>query len=649
MNKKIINVAASLGLVQLALFSITAHAQDSTKVLNDVEVTATRSPKKLSETGRVVTIITAAEIDRSQGKTLPQLLNTVAGITFSGAENAPGISSSLYMRGESTGNTLILVDGFPVNNAGAIDNSYDLNAFPLDQIDHIEILKGSGSTLYGSDAVAGVINIITKHPKGQGLKSDVQASGGSYNTFKEAYGINGNVKNTGIAINLSNTDSRGFPAATDTTGKAGYKDDGFHQRAVSVNLNQHVSDKFTLNGNFQTTYNTGNLPLGAFQDDKNYTYNNTFLFAGLGAKLQLPKGALLVNVSQNDVWNNYTDIPTTLNDSTTQKEKNTGRITNAEAVLNYGLTKYLDITSGIDFKYLSTSQNSLYAQGSYNPGPSVISPDSAHYSITSVYTSLFLKSGIFHMELGGRYNYDSNYGSNFTYTINPSILLADQFKVFGTIASAFKAPSLYQLASQYGNPKLNPETTTTYEAGFDWELIKNTLSFNTAFYKYDTKDEIYFFSESVSPYSSFYKNGDFQKDKGFESELKYNADKLTASAYMAYVTGIQTDANGVETNNLLRRPKDTYGVNAYYQLLKDFSFGLDYKYTGNRSDENFDNGDIVELKHYSLLNAHLQLNACKHVIVFADLNNILNVKYTDWLGYNTRQFNFMAGIKYQIN
>ncbi|HEY2583807.1 MAG TPA: TonB-dependent receptor [Mucilaginibacter sp.] len=642
MKKNYVIVAAGLGLVQLALFSTTAHAQDTTRVLNDVEVTATRSPKKLSEIGMVVEIISSQQIAQAQGKSLPQLLNTIPGITFSGAENAPGISSSLYLRGASTGNTLILIDGFPANNASAIDGSYDLNAFPLDQIDHIEILKGSGSTLYGSDAVAGVINIITKHPAGQGLKANVQASGGTYSTFNESAGLNGEINNTGIAVNLSHTDSKGFPAATDTTGKAGFKDDGFHQTSISVNLNQQITEKFSLNGNFQTSYNRGDLPLGAYQEDDTYTYNNTFLFGGIGAKLLLKKGTLIFNASQNNVWNNYNDPPTTLNDSTRQDTKNKGRITNIEAILNYKPGKHFDLTSGADFKHSSTDQ--------YNPPASVISSDSAHNSITSIYSSLFYKAGIFHMELGGRYNHHSKYGNNFTYTINPSIFLADQFKLFATIASAFKAPSLYQLSSQYGNPNLKPETTTSYEAGFDWELIKNTLSFNTAFYKNNTTDVIYFYTESVSPYA-FYKNGASQRDKGFESELKLNMDKLTASAYAAYVTGTLTDANGVVTNNLYRRPKNTCGANIYYQFIKSFSAGINYKYTGDRTDQNFNTfpTTIVTLKHYNLVDAHLQFDVNKHISLFADLKNLFDEKYTDWLGYNTRGFNFMAGVKYQIN
>ena len=638
--KKIYFVAAGLGLVQLALLNTAALAQDTARVLNDVVVTATRSPKKLSEIGRVVTVLTAEQINKSTGKTLPQLLNSVPGITFSGANNAPGISSSIFLRGASTGNTLILVDGFAVNNSSSIDGSYDLNAFPLDQIERIEILKGSGSTLYGSDAVAGVINIITKHPKQQGLKANLQASGGTYGTFNESAGLNGRVNNTGIAINLSNTDSKGFAAATDTTGNGNFKKDGFHQRSASVNLTQQVSDKFTLNGNLQASYNKGDLPAGAFTDDKAYTYNNTFIFGGLGGKFQLDKGDLRFNISQNSVKNNYNDLAGPSNFNSASYQKNRGNITSSEILLNYSINKYLDITSGESFRYYSSNQQSTYD-----------TLKNLRNSLNSIYTSLFFKAGIFHMELGGRYNVDSKYGTNFTYTINPSLYIADQFKVFGTIASAFKTPSLYQLFSQYGNTNLKPETTTSYEAGFDWELVKNTLSFNTVFYKYDTKDVIYFRNLNDPPYG-VYENGAFQKDKGFESELKLNLEKLTASAYAAYVTGKQTDVAGKETANLFRRPKNTYGASVSYQFIKSFSAGLDYKYTGDRSDTKFNpdfSSSIVNLKHYNLVDAHLQYDANKRITLFADLKNLFDAKYIDWIGYNTRGFNFMAGIKYQIN
>lgn len=647
MEKSYLKFLFGLGLVPFAGLS-TVLAQDTTKTLNTVVVTATRSPKKVSEIGRVVTVISSAEINRSQGKSLPQLLNNVAGITFSGANNAPGIATSVFLRGASSGNTLILVDGFPVNNASGIDGGYDLNAFSVDLIDHIEILKGSGSTLYGSDAVAGVINIITKKAKSQGLNGSLLFTGGSYNTFKEAASVSGRIKNTAIAVNLSNTDSKGFSAATDTTGKGGFKKDGFHQRSASVNFSQDLSQKFIINGNFQASRNTGNLPYGAFTSDNDYTYKNTFVLGGVGAKWVMDKGGLNVNVSQNTVQTDFTNLPSD-NGGTEQITKNTGRITNAEAVFNYGLNKYLDITSGAAFKYSNTNQYSSYRSSSYQGTPSSLY---AANNIFSIYTSLFFKYDIFHLELGGRYNNHNKYGEKFTYTVNPSLLLADQFKIFGTIASAFKSPSLYQLFSEYRNPvtELKPEMTTSYEAGFDWEILKGELSFNTQFYKRNTNDVIYFFSESKSPYRSFYKNGQLQKDKGFESELKYHANGVSASAYYAYVTGKLIDESGLETKNLYRRPKSTLGANVSYQFFSDFSAGVNYKYTGDRTDQDFSAypTKVVTLKHYNLVDLHLEYNATKNLNVFGDLNNVFDTKYVDWLGYNTRGINFMIGAKYQF-
>lgn len=648
MEKKYAKITLGFCLLAVGLSTSAAYAQDTTRTLNTVVVTASRSPKKLSDIGRVVTIISADEINKSQGKSLPQLLNTVAGITFSGANNAPGISTSVFLRGASSGNTLILVDGFPVNNASGIDGSYDLNAFSLDLIDHIEILKGSGSTLYGSDAVAGVINIITKKAKQQGLTGGLQLTGGSYNTFKESASLIGQVKNTGIAINLSNTDSKGFAAATDTTGKGDFKKDGFHQRSASVNLSQNVSSKFILNGNLQVSHNTGDLPYGAFINDNDYTYKNTFLFGGIGAKLILPKGNLNVNLSQNTVQNDFTNLPSD-NGGTHQVTKNTGRITNAEAVFNYELNKYLDITSGAGFKYSNTSQYSLYESTAYQAPATIIKAGDAANNIFSAYTSLFFKYDIFHMELGGRYNNHSKYGDKFTYTINPSLFLADQFKIFGTIASAFKSPSLYQLFSEYGNAKLNPEITTSYEAGFDWDIVKNTLSFNTQFFKRNTKDVIYFKNLSGPPYSQ-YANGQQQKDKGFETQLKYYDNRIHASAYYAYVTGKLTDEAGTQTGNLYRRPKSTLGANISYDVLSDFEVGVNYKYTGSRTDLTFTNNgsEVIALKHYNLVDLHLEYKATKNLNVFGDLNNVLDTKYVDWLGYNTRGINFMLGARYQF-
>ena len=174
--------------------------QDSTRQLDDVVVTATRYPIKQSLTGKVVTVITRQDLARNTGKTLTEMLNTQAGLVINGSGNTPGTNQDVYMRGAAAGKTLILIDGIPLYDASGISGAFDLNFISIDQVERIEILKGSQSTLYGSDAIAGVINIITKKggPGKIGFTADLAA--GTYGSFKGTAGINGTLNNTGYNI-----------------------------------------------------------------------------------------------------------------------------------------------------------------------------------------------------------------------------------------------------------------------------------------------------------------------------------------------------------------------------------------------------------------------------------------------------------------
>ena len=135
----------------------------NTNTLEEVIVTANKVEQKQNGTGKVVSIINAAQIQANAGRSIAQILNEQAGLYLPGSLSNAGTVPSIFMRGASSGRTLILIDGMPVGDPSMISNEFDLNLVPLNQIERVEILKGAQSTLYGSDAIGGVINIITKN------------------------------------------------------------------------------------------------------------------------------------------------------------------------------------------------------------------------------------------------------------------------------------------------------------------------------------------------------------------------------------------------------------------------------------------------------------------------------------------------------
>ena len=624
-------VAAGLGLAQLVLLSSSALAQqEPVRNLNEVVVTATRSSKKQSEIGKVVRVISAEALSRSQGRSLPEVLNQVAGLTIGGNGNSPGDIKAVYLRGAAPGNTLVLIDGIPVNDASGITGEYDISAIPVEQVERIEIVKGGNSTLYGSDAVAGVINIITKKGAGK-LAANLLSTAGSYETFKQVLGLNGKISKTSLSLTASNLNSKNFSTAAHAAGESDFDKDGFTQRSVSLNVGQQISDKFLLRANVQANGNEAGLDNGAFSDAIDYTYQKNTVLAGIGGRLHLPKGEFNFNVSHNAVKNLY--------DNQGSLTNNRGRISQLEAGINYQLTSFLDLTSGASYKLSTTDQSNAYSDRLITDN-----------NIKSLFTSLFLKtSSGFHAELGGRVNDHSQYGENFTYTINPSYVINDRYKVFVNLSSAYRVPSLYQLFSQYGNLGLKPESSRTYEAGLDLDLLPEKLNLNLSYFDRKISDVIDF--GAISPTQFGYINQNEQNDKGLEIEMSFKPTRiLSFNAFYAYVDGEMTSPIGTAFN-LFRRPKNTFGANAGLSIGKSVAVNLTYKFTGNREDFYFDssfNQVSADLDSYNMLDAYIQYQPVSKLTLFADVKNLLDEDYREFAGYNTKGLNFNAGFRLEI-
>jgi vitamin B12 transporter len=251
--------------------------------LDEVIITANRIEQKQSQTGKVVTVIGKDILEKSQGRTLTQVLNDQAGITINGALNNAGTVQTVYMRGANSGRVLVLLDGIPVGDPSFINNEFDLNFMSVNDVERIEIARGAQSTLYGSDAVTGVINIIT-------VKKDIKkpiafkstTSAGNYNTYRgnlQAYGTKGKFT---YQARLSRIGTGGFSAAYDSTKNQNFDRDGYNGQLGSGSVSYKANDRFSVRSFFQYSSYKSDVDGGVFRDDKDFTINNRNLTTGAG-------------------------------------------------------------------------------------------------------------------------------------------------------------------------------------------------------------------------------------------------------------------------------------------------------------------------------------------------------------------------------
>ncbi|HLG40126.1 MAG TPA: TonB-dependent receptor [Chitinophagaceae bacterium] len=641
MKKKFFMVAAVTISSQLL-------AQKDTTTLDPVILTANKFEQKQSQTGKVVTIISKEQLERSAGKTVAQILNEQAGISIAGTYTALGGVQTVFMRGASTGRTLILIDGIPVSDPSMLYNEFDLNLFSINDIERIEICKGAQSTLYGSDAIAGAINIITvKKNVNKSFNLKTTIGFGNKNTFR------GNIQGFGKIGKLTYTTrfaklrTDGFSAANDNTGNRDFDKDGYDGNVVNAAVQYQVIPSLLVKTFIQHSRYKADVDNGVFSDDKDYTIHNSYLSSGAGFNLK--KG--IVNITGNyqygDLKRRY------LNDSLYPRNtlffmrNNYGGMTQyAELYGNIAATEWLTILIGSDYRWADMNQQ-FYSVSSFGPFSSDFKDTSAHQ--TSVYGSLLLNAlnKRLNVEIGGRINNHSRYGNNGTYTFNPSFLINRNLRIFGSFASGFKAPSIYQVYDVFsGNRDLKPEKSKNYEIGVQENHEK--ISTRLVYFHRDIKNGIDY-NYSTFKYFNFVK----QTVDGLEAELFIKPVKqLSITANYSLITGeeiTQSRKSFKDTTYgyMLRRPKNSFNVSIGYQVCDDFYISVSGKFVSSRYDIGGYAVPDVLLDGYFLLNAYAEYK-WKNVKFFTDLQNIAGKKFFDLRGYNAIPFMINGGITFEL-
>lgn len=635
-------------LIALTICNCAVSAQDSLKVkeLDEVVVTATKFPVKRSLTGKVVTVITREEIEKNNGRTLGQLLNQQAGLTIYGAYNSPGTNQSIYMRGAASGRTLVLIDGIPAYDPSVITNDFDINLLSINDIQRIEVCRGAQSTLYGSDAIAGVINIITVN-KDVSKPFNVSSSlaGGNRSTFKGNVQVYGKENKLTYSLRYSKLITAGFSSALDSSGKKDFDNDGYHANIGNALVQFQATDKLLIKSFFQYNQYRADIDAGLFADDKDYTINNKNLVSGAGFQFKHDFLTITGNYQYSEMKRNYMDDSASIGGFSKYSSNHFfGKAQFAELYASAVIAKGFTFLQGADYRF--AGMNSQYLSIS-SFGPYRSSFKDTVMSQGSLYASLNY-NGIntrLNVEIGGRLNVHSRYGSNSTYTFNPSYNFSKSFRAFGSIATGFKAPSLYQLYDGFaGNRNLNPEKSINYEAGVQQtdKLLSNRLVF---FYR-EIKNGIDY-NNITFKYFNFVR----QTARGVEWELLVNpAPWVSVSTNYTYLSINENTQNrrllnrDTVYNYALRRPAHNLNANVLFRITSSFTAGANMKFVSDRHDVGGYKAQDVLLDSYTIFGAHTDYTVDEHIGLFADFQNITNKKFADARGFSAIPFLFTGGV-----
>lgn len=639
----------------MMLIGLGATAQtDSSKQLNEIIVTANRFPQKQVNTGKVMTVINKQEIERSPFASVGELLARQSGITVIGANNAPGTNNDLYVRGGGTGKTLVLIDGFPAYDGSTIRSTFDINFLPLGEIERIEILKGGQSTLYGSDAVAGVVNIITRKNENGKPALGLHLSTGSFGARAVDLSSTGKIKTINYKLQYSQSSIDGFSAALDSTRSLGFDKDGMQQQFALAQFSSTFKSSWSWNANMQWSKYKNELDQSAFKDAKDFTVENQNLQFTAGLAKKLNKGMLRFNYSLNNSNRNYFDDSLDITGFAKFIQSDyKGRSSYVEALANIDVAKNTTLLMGLEHRWQNTDQYYL-SLSSFGKYETTLSDDSAKTNISSAFVSAVYNNGRgFNLESGVRINQHSRFGNNMTYTINPSFVFADAFKLAFNLSSAFTAPTLYQLYDGFaGNRKLNPETSTSAELSLQYVGSKDFNARLTGFNRNIRNGIDYDFINNR------YFNNAIQKTKGIELEADYTKNKWDIKLNYTYLKGEVTGTNFVYNpstygytakgdttySHLFRVPQSSLNASIGYQVNSKFYLSISQRFAGKRFEPIY-GGKPRELANFNTTDLFGQHTIGKHFKIYAGLKNMFNVQYQEVMGYTARGRNFVVGVR----
>jgi vitamin B12 transporter len=601
--------------------------------LQAIVVTATRIPTPELQIASSVTVVAADEIAARQIRTLPDLLKQVPGLNVV-QTGGPGGQTSVFMRGTNPNHTKVLIDGVDVGDPSSANAAFDFGQLLTQDIQRVEVLRGPQSGLYGSDAVGGVINVITKNGSGP-AQFNAAIEAGSFDTFNQTAGVSGSVDRFHYSANFQHFHAGATPVTPSDYLQPGQPriDDYYDNLTGSTKLGYDVSDTFDLGlvarytdshlrftGDDFEFFPSPSVPDTAQSDSntKQYYTRASAHLVNFGGALDQTLGAAYNNTKSYDF---SPDGPSETD--------------------NFGARVKFD-WQGI----VTLRADEKLVLGAEHQHDSITTPISASTNINSGYMELQSNFfGGFYDTLAVRYDDNDRFGSKATYRFAPEYLIAGTgTRIKASIGTGFKAPTLTELFQSFpdffffANPNLKPETDLGWDAGFEQALLNDSLRFGMTYFRINIKDLI-----TDSADFSTWTNIGRAKTDGVESFVTYKPlPALTLRLDYTY-TQATDQTTGLE---LLRRPKNKESLNANWQATDRLSLNATVLSVSSWVDVNRD-GSIPRLNApaYTTVDLAAVYDLTRHWALTGRVNNLFNRHYQNPDAFDQPTLGAFAGIK----
>ena len=579
-------------------------------VLEEVVVVDSRFEIKRSQSGKTIIKITEKELKNYQGRSLPELLQTYGGINLIGSRSPAGQNLTFSIRGGRNNQVLILIDGVRVSDPSRISNDFDLNLLNLANIVSIEIVKGAASTLYGSSASTGVVNITTK----KSSKKLTVNLGSTIGTQQAANTAFNKISYLSNFANFSGTkDSFQYKLSLGSQNIYGLS---------SVDVGTEIDPFIQTNFGFQLGRKGKHL-------DWNLTFNKDHSGTSFDNVFGTPSdnnSTLVTDLERFSLSSTYAYDKGSLH--TVLGLQNTDRVFAGSYNQTFqGSNLALDVFNKYIIKERFYSVLGYAHQNtSYAGAPSNVQND--------VYLNfVYLSTVGFNFNLGSRLNNHDTYGSHFTYSINPSysfrLANEDRLKIISSISSAFIPPSSYQLYDFYsGNLDLKPEENTTLELGAEWNS------------RTQARASLVFFKRTEDP-TLIYDLTTFRYGNS-EERVAYSGIEFEYQNKLFDVVDLRMNYtyNETELGSLINLPKHAFGTVIDYDLSSATHLNTSIQHTGSRVGLS-----SAPLDAYTLVDAKVSHQFKNQKLsAFFILANIFDADYIEIENYSTQGRNFRLGV-----